>query len=289
MKLLIALSLCLLSSAFLHAEETDKKLVFDTVSYGLDHYGKLLDKSPFDFDAPPAGPAEPPPPPMEGWALAGLTKTDEHKTVVLINLKTSERIRLSHYNDPPTPRANTTKMGADLYTLEEIEFEKDEPKILKNATALITKNGEPTTVKYSEQVLALKPAPAPIVMPGAAALGGNKAGPGAAPPPRPGQPGAAANNTNANLQQLLQQRNAQQNANPGAAQPAANGAGVAPAPVPTANGTPPAAAQVNVQPSATPRGAETPTTPNSRRRVVMPTGATDAAPAPAPAPVPAPQ
>ena len=266
MKLTTLLIGCLLSPAFLQAQDTEKKPTFDPAPSGMDKYGKLLEKDPFNFDVPPP-PPDAPTPPMEGWLLAGITKTEEYQTAILVNLKSSERLRLNHYRTPPSKRANTTIHGGDKYELVSIDFEDGDPK-LKNASAVITKNGERAKVEYSDEILKLKPAAAPAG-PGGAAKG--PVPPGGAPSPmvRPAQPGAApaaGGSSNAELIKMLQKQRGEHAAGtPGA---------------PTAGGTTPAGTSSNpTQPSAAP--------PQPRRRVVLPTEAAGAAPA-APAATPAP-
>ena len=274
MKLTTLLIGCLLSPVFLQAQDSEKKPVFDPAPSGLDKYGKLLEKDPFNFDVAPLIP-DAPPPPMEGWLLAGITKTEEYQTAILVNLKSSERLRLNHYRNPPSKRANTTIHGGDKYELVSIDFEDGDPK-LKNASAVITKNGERTKVEYSDEILKMKPAAAPAGQPGA--LKGPVI-PGAAPtpgarPPAPANAGAAAGgNSNAELIKMLQKQRGEHPAGtPG--NPAGGGAA-------------PASAALGTNSSPTQPGA-TPLQP--RRRVVLPTEAAGATPAPptpvAPAPAP---
>ena len=262
---------CLLSPAFLQAQDAEKKPLFDPAPSGLDKFGKLLEKDPFNFDVPPT-PPDPPTPPMEGWLLAGITKTEEYQTAILVNLKTSERLRLNHYQHPPSKRANTTIHGGDKYELVSIDFEGGDPR-LKNASAVITKNGERTKVEYSDEILKMKPAAAPVGQPGAnPALRGMPNQPGALPNPnvRPGQPGAApaaGGNSNAELIKMLQKQRGEYAAGtPG---------------TPAAGGGTPASAALSTNANPTQPGA---TPPQPRRRVVLPTEAAGAAPA-APTPV----
>ena len=267
MKLPILLIGCLLSPAFLQAQETEQKPIFDPSPSGLDKYGKLLEKDPFDFDKE-AVPPPPPTPPMEGWLLAGITKTEDYQTAILVNLKTSERLRLNHYQNPPSKRANTTIHGGDKYELVSIDFEDGEPR-LKNASAVISKNGERTKVEYSDEILKMKPAAAPPGQPGAN-IKGMQNQPGAIPNPnvRPAQPGAApaaGGSSNAELIKMLQK---QRGENPGGT-PAASG-GTNPASTAPGTGSNPA------QPGAVP--------PQPRRRVVLPTEAAPVAPAAPPPP-----
>ncbi len=262
MKLTTLLIGCLLSPAFLHAQETEKKPTFDPAPSGLDKYGKLLEKDPFDFDKQDA-PPPPPTPPMEGWLLAGITKTEDYQTAILVNLKTSERLRLNHYQNPPSKRANTTIHGGDKYELVSIDFEDGEPK-LKNASAVITKNGELTKVEYSDEVLKLKPA-APA---GPAGAGKGPVPPGGAPSPmvRPAAPGAApagGGSSNAELIKMLQKQRGEHPA----------GTPVAPA---SSGGTNPASTAPGTSSNPTQPGA---VPPQPRRRVVLPTDAAGAAPA----------
>ena len=276
----------LLSASMLHAEQTPPKTggeeeggIMETKSYGIDRYSRLMNKSPFDFDAPP-----PPPevtiPAMQDWALAGMTKSTDYSVVILVNLKTQERLRLTRYVAPPSSKANQTKSGSDIYTLESIEFEEGKPTIVKNAKAIVTKNGEQGEVSFDPKVLQMKPAAgkAPMpAMPGMQPQNGQPQpnGQPGIPQPNNGQPGNNANGTtNQALLNMLQQRNA--GAQPGVgvqqgqnqAQP--NGQPqTQPAPALT---NPPQPAQPAVFSNT---GNPAPTNTNSgaqpRRRVVLPT------------------
>jgi hypothetical protein len=137
--------------------ETKVATVMETKSYGIQRYAVLLEKSPFEVD----GRMVPPPPQprsMEGWALAGLTKATEYSIVNLVNLKTQERLRIPLYNNPPTPTANKTVLGGEVYALVALDFTEGEPQTLKHAIAHVTKNGTPDAVSFDPKVLQIKPA-----------------------------------------------------------------------------------------------------------------------------------
>ncbi len=225
--LLLASLLTLTVQTKLKAEATPptadgevKTSVMETKTYGLDRYQRLMAKSPFDFEVPEVAPP-PPIPAMQDWALAGLTKATDYSVVNLVNLKTQERLRLTRYMAPPSSKANQTKSGSDIFTLESIQFEEGKPMTVKNATAMVTKNGEQGSVAFDAKVLQMKAAPgkgAMPMIPGAQPANGQ-------PVPNNGQPGGA-NGSNQALLQMLQQRNA--------AQPQGGGA----APQPTNPGNP---------------------------------------------------
>lgn len=189
------------------AENGESELL-PTTPYGLDRYAKLMNKSPFDFDAPPPPPAAAIDP-MEGWALIGISKTAEYQSATLLNMKGNERIRLTKFNNPSIAKANTVKVGGDIYTLESIEFSEGS-QVLKNATANITKAGNLVSVSYKAEAIQKNQAVAGRA-PGMPGMPGN------APSPvllnnGQGQPGGGGNNA---LAAMLQQRSTQSGAGGG--------------------------------------------------------------------------
>ena len=132
--------------------------------YGLERYAKLLKDSPFDLPAPPKAP-DIPVPPLENWALAGLTRNQDYTIATLVNLKTQERLRLAHYQNPPSSTANQTKSGGDVFSLESVEFGTQPPSV-RSAEVTVKKNGESGVVKFDPKVLQLKPVAAAVVPPG---------------------------------------------------------------------------------------------------------------------------
>jgi hypothetical protein len=226
------------STPFVCAESNPNAPVLDPEPYQLDRYQRLMSKSPFDFEQP-----TPPPAPeikaMADWALAGLTKASDGFSVTLLNLKTNERLRLNHYVSPPSPKANQTNMGSDVYVLQGVQFEEGKPQQLKYASAVVTKNGAQDNVPYNEAILKSKPAGGPMQ-----AMGGNRGGqPVIGPNGQPMPNAAGGQNNNNALMQMLQSRNngGQQPAVPGQAQPQ-----------PILNGST-QNSNVNVQPIITPQ------------------------------------
>lgn len=268
------------------AEDSDddaEEEEFKPDPYPLDRYQQLIEKSPFDF---PVAAAAPPPAikPMEGWALAGVSDSEEYKAITLVNLKTNERLRLTHYALPEDPGDNEKEMGPDKYVLVSISYEDEKPASLRTATAIVTKNGQQDEVKYDPKVAQMKPPAAAV------ALGKPGAGPGGAAPlpnlggvggnrpvgaPMPGTANAAGQNQgNQQLMALLS------GSNQPAVQPAQPGQPGAPIPLtagqtaPTNNAVPPVvpppAPSVTAQPVGNAPAPGTPAPP-ARRRVVLPT------------------
>ena len=169
---------------------------------------------------------------------------------IIVNLKTSERLRLTKYATPPSAKANQTKSGGDIFTLETLEFEEGKPTNVRNASAIVTKNGTLGKVIFDSKVLQMKPAAGGMV-PGGMRGGAPGAGniPGA-----PGQQGGQG--SNAALMNMLQQRNGAQPNQGGQPQP--NG-------IPQPNGQPQqlngAFPQNTANPLSIPQPAATPTQP----------------------------
>ena len=204
------------------AADSDETPVLDPTPYAFNRYERLMSKSPFDFDVPPP----PPPPPdnqFQDWALAGITKSTDYLVAIIVNLKTSERLRLTKYATPPSAKANQTKSGGDIFTLETLEFEEGKPTNVRNASAIVTKNGTLGKVIFDSKVLQMKPA-ANGMVPG----GGRGGAPGGGNiPGAQGQQGGQG--SNAALMNMLQQRNGTQPNQGG--QPQQNG-------IPQPNGQP---------------------------------------------------
>jgi hypothetical protein len=254
MKTLIYLAFAALALN-LHAEVTPKKSatdsdetpVLDPTPYAFNRYDRLMSKSPFDFDVPPPPPVEEINP-FQDWALAGITKSTDYLVAIIVNLKTSERLRLTKYATPPSAKANQTKSGGDVFTLETLEFEDGKPTNVRSAKAIVTKNGTMGKVIFDSKVLQMKPAAGGMVpggMRGGAPGGGNI----------PGVPGQqAGQGSNAALMNMLQQRNGTQPNQGG--QPQQNG-------IPQPNGQPQqlngAFPQNNSNPLNIPQPTATPT------------------------------
>lgn len=188
--------------------DPEEKPILDPTPYALSRYERLMSKSPFDFDVPPP-PVVEAPSPFADWALAGITKSTDYMVAIMINMKTSERLRVTKYANPPSSKANHVKSGGDTYTLESITFEDGKASLLKYATATVTKNGTLGTVKFDAKVLTMKQAGAqPMSMGG---RGGNmpvaipNGANGAVPQPQ----GGNSSNPNQALLNMIQQRNAQ--------------------------------------------------------------------------------
>lgn len=222
--------------------EDDDSAVLDPKPYDLAHYDRMLGKSPFDFDAPPA-----PPPaavrPMEGWAQAGISITSDYMSATLVNLKNpNERVRLTRYLKPEDqalnnrprykPKSSTAAaaaapkvpgrgtppgmkipapaaaMDTDDLKLLDIEFEQGKTRNYRHAIAVVSKAGVQDRVEYDEQVAQIKPAGPQM---GNLNLnrgvtpgpgGGNPAIPPTGAVPQPGQ--GAPNNPNNNNAALMQ-------------------------------------------------------------------------------------
>lgn len=228
------------------AADSDETPVLDPTPYAFNRYDRLMSKSPFDFDVPPPPPVEEINP-FQDWALAGITKSTDYLVAIIVNMKTSERLRLTKYATPPSAKANQTKSGGDIYTLETLEFEDGKPTNVRNAKAIVTKNGTLGKVIFDSKVLQMKPA-ANGMVPG----GGRGGAPGAGNMPgAQGQQGGQG--SNAALMNMLQQRNGAQPNQGG--QPQQNG-------IPQPNGQPQALngafPQNTANPLSVPQPAATP-------------------------------
>lgn len=238
----------------------DESNALDPTPYGWDRYGKLTSNNPFVFDKTP-----PPPAPavdqFADWGIVGVSKHTDSSSVTIVNLKTSERVRLfKGAGAGIVPAKSNAKKSTDTYTLEDLKFEEGKPQLIRHAIATVTKNGAMGTVKYSDQavkvVKAANPNPA-LPKPGNPVT-----------PPLGGRPGAPGGGTAAGSNPVM---NMIQNQNPGGATPQApHGAGSADPPhnPPTVPAAPRPVSGVQTPPGSSP--ATTNNTPVVRRRVVLP-------------------
>lgn len=235
--------------------------VLDPTPYGWDRYTKLTEKSPFEFDKAP-------PPPAAAvdqfadWGIVGVSKHTDSSSVTIMNIKTSERVRITK-GAGVLPAKSNAKKSTDTYTLEDLKFEEGKPQLIKHAIATVTKNGAMGTVKYSEQAIKMVRAANPQP---AAPKPGNPAG----TPASGSRPGAAGTGAAPGSNPVM---NMIQGQNQGGAPQAVNGAGNAqppqnpsiPAQAPSISGVPTPPTPPNSFPPPNPN-----TAPTVRRRVVLP-------------------
>jgi hypothetical protein len=202
-------------------------LEIDPTPYAMERYGKVLAKSPFDFDVQPPAPIIPPPP-MQGWLLSGLRVTTEFTSVTIVEEKTGSRVTLSKFSDA-TIAANEKPKSApgfpDKFVLDRLEFEPNKPKGRKTASAFIRRNSDQAAaVKWDAKVDQLRPAGGVPIMPTlqkGQPIGTGKLGPTPLPipptrtdtptptPPVQSQTGQAVSGGQAALLELLKRKETQ--------------------------------------------------------------------------------